>query len=362
MRNEIAKDKGSSYDLIQDQGLREIVGEIAADIEINKEYDDASTKFNNPNIDPSHCVINDIERSNIINVANNLIDEKFLKFGIRPFRWPIRNVALMPPDDFMKKYTTNNSLPGAIFDNDNQIIAIADYKILPNFARNVIHEMLHAKMYISDILRIDEIDKHRVGFETRATEREISHKKVKSLAGFFGKTEKKVIIKKRDYFVNLNEAIVEDITNEIYNKLLNECKEVKKQSDIIEKSDQEGELRGYELGVWDYEGDGINHALTVTSNFYNELVDTYYLLVNKISKYSDQSIDEIKNLFERGAVTGNYLPIAKVICKEKSDDGVIKYNATLFRELGHATGLSKGIGDFKKFVDSLDNTLGLDKE
>ncbi len=273
------------------------------------------------------------EELEIISLANKMTNEVRRSYGLEDFDIPAKNIHVIKKE---KWWNDNNS---AVYKPSLQGICIEERLANVSFAKEVFHELIHFKSY--EALHVVE-GKERVLESYRSG----------------------LVMKTRDgkdiYFSSLNEGVTEELTKRYIKKNINE---ISQNPIFIEEIEKTRKIINEHPDAKTNSGD----KLFTDDVFYAEIIDiskdknkvsiktdgfTYqkerHLLSDLISKLFEKNKEEFKNkdeifnLFVKGMMTGNILPIGKLI---DSTFGV----GTL-RKIGE---MKNDVDTQQRFVDSL---------
>ncbi len=235
------------------------------------------------------------EELKIINLANEATNEMRREYGLEDFDIPPENFHIIFRDVWPKKRQV------AFYDAMVQAVAAKEEPRKMVFMENTLHEMMHFKSYNALQLTAEKeprIAPYRCGLVV------------------VGRNAKK------QYFSSLNEAITAEMTKRALLKLFKNplfAEEREQTKKIIEKypniRDKSGQM------LFDEETYHVEQKGTkVTRNNFSypeerEILDT---LIKKIMEKNPGRFKDKKEIFEifaKGAITGNILPMGKLIDK-----------------------------------------------
>ncbi|MFZ4648703.1 MAG: hypothetical protein ACOYMB_03685 [Patescibacteria group bacterium] len=250
-----------------------------------------------------------LEELKIISLANLATNELCEKYGVDNLNILAKNVHIIKKNDWPKGRS-------AFYNPSLQGIATCDEPVKINFLKKIFHEMVHFKSYNSmQITTGDspELESYRVGLT--------------------------IVKRKGDgiYFTNLNEAVTEQITKNSLAVMLEDpifAQEIKQTKEIITSAPQaitaSGEMLFDENTI--YAGikqkETITHAreLSIIQKPVAEIITSVFSyeserkfldkLLNKIFERNPlkfQNKDEVFEVFARGMMTGNILPVGRLI-------------------------------------------------
>lgn len=260
-----------------------------------------------------------LEESQIISLANEITNKVRERYGLEDFNIPPDNIHVIKKEEWPKK---NSSL----FDMRGQYIAVCERPANIVFMKTILHEMLHFKSYNARQItqgENTELDDYRMGLtvSTRETT-EGARKPGKNI-----------------YFVNLNEAVTEEMTKRlmrdhaVQNPLF--AQEVKRLLEIRKKYSKRvmdnGELLydndTYYLDIQDKEGSNdMRYSHPEELDQTPEIVRANFgyprernILRNLIDKITERNSGEFKDreevfeVFAKAMMTGNLLPVGRLI-------------------------------------------------
>ena len=243
------------------------------------------------------------EQLEMVSLANKATNEIQRHYGPPDFDVPEKNIHVIKADKWRSK-------GGALFVANNQAIAIKETDVRLQFAKHIIHEMIHFKSYGAAHVREKDrvLDDYRCGLTVYAREDGTR------------------------YLGNLNEAVTEELAKRVMLKELENPifqKEVKETERIKQKYpnpiDEEGNPffteDTYEAHIAGAKGKNI---MIETENFtYQKERNILWTLIDKIHisdsrlgenrKFKDR--EEIFQMFARAAMTGNLLPLGRTVEK-----------------------------------------------
>jgi len=247
----------------------------------------------------------------IISLANDLTNEVRREYGLENFDIPEKNIHVIYKKDWPKDRGM------AHYFSMLQGIAIQEEIVKVAFLKKIFHEMLHFKSYNSLQVTTDEdknVDAYRVGLTISTRDGQ------------------------RKYFNNLNEAITEEITKKYSKKLFNNSlfvEEIKQTQDLAVKYPElitdSGE-KLFETDTYYAEAEN-NRPFTDKINIKNFSYQTERkfldILIDKILERNSEEFnnsDEIFEVFAKGMMTGNILPLSRLIQKT--------FGEGVFRQIG----------------------------
>jgi hypothetical protein len=280
------------------------------------------------------------EESQIISLANNATNEVRQRYGLENFDIPPENIHVITEERWPKERGV------AFYNSMLQAIVAREQPARIVFTKKIFHEMLHFKSYNALQIKTGEnpeLDEYRVGLTVHTR---------------YGK---------RMYFVNLNEAVTEEMTKRFATKLFDNplfARETKQTKDVItrypraitgsgeplfdddtfyaevEGKKSWGEAVGRLFGAQEKPKKITTECFTYQSErkILNTLIDK--ILERNSEKFQDR--EEIFEIFAKGMMTGNILPVGRLIERTFG-------NGTL-RRIGE---LDQDIQAQKEFVNSL---------
>ena len=252
-----------------------------------------------------------LEELQIISLVNEATNEIRQRYGLENFDIPPGNIHVVTEEVWPREKSV------AFYNSRLQGVAAREQPARIVFMEKIFHEMLHFKSY--NALQITsgenpELDEYRVGLTVHTREG------------------------KRMYFMNLNEAVTEEMTKRFATKLFDNplfTKEAKQTKDVItrypravtgsgeplfdndtfyaevEGKKSWGEAVGRLFGAQEKPKKITTESFTYQSE--RRLLNT---LINKIlEKNTDkfQDKEEVFKVFAKGMITGNILPIGRLI-------------------------------------------------
>lgn len=260
----------------------------------------------------------------IINLANQLTNEIRQKYGLPVFDVPPENIHVIKKDEWLSKRSD-----GA-YRQWLQYIVLKERPAGIGFMKIVVHEMLHFKSY--NALQVVDSDDDIIGcYRTGLT--------VGMRDG------------KDGFFRNLDEAVVEEMTKNILIKLTNNplfAEEVRQTREIMNKYPDAKKNNGKYL----FDSDTFYAKVENGSNKINTANFTkkeerkiLSILIDKLFKRNKEefkSREDIFEIFSRAMMTGNIIPIGKLIDHA--------FGSGVFRKIGE---LDKNIQEQENFINSL---------
>ncbi len=257
------------------------------------------------------------EQIQVIECVNQLTDQLRVKFGLDPFLIPANNIHIIPREILEKRTPLRPEIDAAhaVFDPGDQAIYLTQglwerSKLL--FAESLFHEMVHFKSH--NAIQIHKADErlgaygYRAGFEIYRRDNS------------------------RVYFHPLNEGLTEELAKRFALELSNNDTllgpEVSEKNGLCEKYDVAPEMANELLFLRTYP-DGKIGGQKFTYGLERQALGQ---LVDKIlKKNSDQfsSPDEVLDLFVRGAIPGDVMPIGRIVDES--------FGKGSFRKIGEAT-------------------------
>lgn len=276
------------------------------------------------------------EELQIIDLANKMTNEIRKTYGLEDFDIPAKNIHIIKEGKWWRQDNV-----GATYKSDLQGVAMHEEPVRLAFAERVFHEMVHFKSY--NALQItksekSEVDEYRVGLTVSTRDG------------------------KKMFFSNLNEAVTEEMVKRYVLKnvqALSEnplfSREIKQSREIISEYSNAKTSSGESLfnldtyyaeikGIRKLSGGGEVTNISTKGFTYREERRVLSMLINKLFEHNRErfkNTDEVFEMFAKGMMTGNILPIGKLI------DGT--FGAGTFRKIGE----SENPEVFKKAVGSL---------
>jgi len=253
------------------------------------------------------------EEVQIIALANQATNEIRKRYGLENFDIPPENMHIIAEEIWQKEKSD------AFFNSTVQGIAIREQPAKIVFMKKIFHEMLHFKSY--NALQITtgespELDEYRVGLTVHMRDG------------------------KKTYFVNLNEAVTEEMTKIFATKIFNDplfTEDLNRTEDIMTRypratADSDKSLFDSDTFYAEVEGKKtrngssdrlfgaqekpkkifiISFAYQQERRILNKLIDK--LFEKNPKKF--QNREEIFEVFAKGMMTGNILPVGRLIEK-----------------------------------------------
>lgn len=254
-----------------------------------------------------------LEELEIISLANEITNEVRKRYGLDNFNVPAKNIHVIKADKWPKEKVTTPAVYNTTFEG----VVMQEHPSRIVFMNRALHEMLHFKSYkalqITDEKNSLLVD-YRVGLTINARNG------------------------KKRYFTNLNEAVTEEITRRCFSKLSDKpvlIREIKQTKEIKEKypdaitnsgeplfngdtiyAEVEGKKTWSEI-VGNFFGKG-EKSKRISTERYSYLKERGILnvLIDKLFEKNKEDFhnrEEIFELFAKGMVSGNVLPIGRLI-------------------------------------------------
>ncbi|MSU54784.1 MAG: hypothetical protein EXS48_03080 [Candidatus Staskawiczbacteria bacterium] len=280
------------------------------------------------------------EELKIISLVNEVTNRVRRKYDAGDFNIPPANIHIIEDEKWPREKSN------AFFKSNVQGIALREKPSNITFMKTVFHEMLHFKSYGALQMTNEEnpeLDEYRMGLTVRTRDGKIM------------------------YFKNLNEAITEEMTAKYARQLLNNplfTKDIEQTEKITRENPYATSVSGGTLfnfntfyaqieskkswreTVGQLLGFQKKSIRILTEQFgYNQERAVLNVLINKIFERNQDKFKnkaEVFEVFEKGMITGNILPMGRLIENTFS-------NGTL-RKIGE---LDENIEAQKDFVNSL---------
>jgi hypothetical protein len=256
----------------------------------------------------------------IINLANQYTNEIRKKYGLSAFDIPPENIHVIEKDKWPKEES-------AFYSSMMQAVALREQSASIVFMKKVVHEMLHFKSYNALQVMGNDIGEYRVGLT-------VSTRDGKDM-----------------YFRNCNEAVVEEITRNILTKLAGNSlfvEEVNQTSGIINRNYDAKMSNGENLFDRDtFYAEMENGSNKINTESFTKEKERKILsiLIGKLferNKEIFKSREDIFEMFSRAMMTGNIIPIGKLVDNT--------FGVGIFRKIGE---LDEKINEQEKFIRSL---------
>lgn len=289
------------------------------------------------------------EELQIIFLANEATNKIRQRYGLKNFDIPPENIHVITREAWPKEEKGD-----AFYNSMLQAIAVREQPVKIVFMKKIFDEMLHFKSYNALQITYGEkpyLDEYRVGLTVSTRE----------------KSKDQRTPGKNIYFVNLNEAVTEEIAKRLTTKLFDNplfFKEVKQTKDVItrypravtdsgeplfdkdtfyaevESEKSWSEVAGRSFGTQEKPKD-----ITTQSFAYRQERKILNTLVDKIFERNPEKFQDREKVFEvfaKGMMTGNILSVGRLI--EKT------FGNGTFRRIGR---LDRNIKIQEDFVNSL---------
>jgi hypothetical protein len=270
------------------------------------------------------------EQLRVIELVNKATNEVVEQYGGEAFDIPLKNIHILRKEEYTKRGRDEEA---GSFSPLTQAILIQDEPSLVTFAHKVFHEMLHFKSHHAvQLIEGDKpkIDIYRTGLV--AVSRDA----------------------KKDYFNEINEAVVEELTLRHIKKLWSDplFKETMERSDeLVSRLDSAEDIlhaeEVKEITLFGKVSSFINGTKADATFFsYPRQRKVLSTLISKIYERNSEAFknkDEVFGLFAEGEVTGNLLTIGRLI--ENT------FGKGTLRSLGEFTKMD--LDGMEKFVEGL---------
>lgn len=291
------------------------------------------------------------EEIQIISLANDLTNEIRIRYGLESFDVPTDNIHIIRDEHWPKRMADS----GAYYSPKFQGVASKENFIKISFMKRTLHEMIHFKSYNALQSTKEEksnISEYRVGLTVTTRNGKDRH------------------------LGSLNEAVTEEIAKKIMSKnYLNLSKnplftaEIEDSQKIIRENPQFTAKSGKPL----FNEDTLHASIRKeskknpddtwttkieigTENFtYKPERQNLSTLINKIFERNPERFhdkEEIFDIFAKGMITGNILPLGKLIDKTFGRGAFDKLSELDKKKLG-AEQDARSIDEQKKFIESL---------
>jgi hypothetical protein len=252
-----------------------------------------------------------LEELQIISLANEATNEARQRYGLENFDIPPENIHVVTEESWLREKSV------AFYNSMFQGVVVREQPARIVFLKKIFHEMLHFKSYNAlQVTSVEnsELDEYRVGLTVHTRDG------------------------KRMYFVNLNEAVTEEMTKRFATKLFDNplfAGEIKQTKDVITRypravtgsgeplfdedtfyAEVAGKKSWHEavgrlFGVQEKSKKITTEGFTYQSErkILNTLIDK--ILERNQDKFQDR--EEIFEVFAKGMMTGNILPVGRLI-------------------------------------------------
>jgi hypothetical protein len=252
------------------------------------------------------------EELQIISLANQATNEVRQRYGLENFDIPPENIHVITEEAWPREKSA------AFFNSMLQGVAMREKLSNIAFMKTAFHEMLHFKSYNAAQITAEEapeLDEYRLGLTVRTRDG------------------------KKMYFVNLNEAVTEEMTKRFAKKLLGNqlfTDEIQRTKEVMKKHPQAVTASGEPLfdedtfyaeiqgsKSWRESADrlfgklfGSNVKISIEGFTYQPERRVLNMLIDKIfernpDKFKDR--EEVFEVFAKGMMTGNILPVGRLI-------------------------------------------------
>lgn len=260
----------------------------------------------------------------IIEIANRETNKLRKKYGLEDFDIPADNIHIIFEKDWQREDVV------ALYNSLAQAVVIKERSEKTVFLKNMLHELIHFKSYNALQVTTGENPKlaeYRCGFTVTTRDGE------------------------NRYFSNLNEAVTDELTKRIALKLFNNplfTDEIKQTKEVMEKYKNAVMDSGEPLfneDIYHAKLNEENHTIVRDKFTYARERKILSILTDKILAKNSKNFknkEEVFEIFAKGMVTGNILPVGRMI------DGT--FGAGTLRKIAE---LDKDIDAQENFVKSL---------
>ncbi|MDX1608399.1 MAG: hypothetical protein R3251_04275, partial [Candidatus Spechtbacterales bacterium] len=254
------------------------------------------------------------------------------KYGLADFDIPAKNIHILPENEWVNIFGEDNGGDGVYSPSGQGILVEDDSEMKIYFAKKLLHEILHAKAYQAIQVIGEENPKlrqYRDGIVVHSRDGEVI------------------------YFANFYEALTEELAKKYLKQLLDNPvfkNEVEDSSKIMQESsgtkDDSGEPLFNDETFYVYEGEDEKGPWLRTHEFtYQRPRKILNTLIDKLYERNEdkfESREEVFELFEKGMITGNILPLGRTIDRT--------FGKGIFRKIGE---LDENLDELEEFVNSL---------
>lgn len=270
------------------------------------------------------------EELEIIGLANELSNEIRQRYGLENFDIPAKNIHIVKKD---QKKIWQAEIVAGFHRPSAQAIVVPEKSSHLVFGKTVFHELLHFKSYAA-LQKTKELEPEVMGYRSGLS--------VISRDG------------NEVYFSRLNEAVTEEIVKRNMEKISSKSifkKEIDQSDNIVAsypnlKNKNNEPIFNSDFFYADtYKKEGGKNMLRFHNFVYKRERKILNILIDKLleknkEKFHDK--DEIFDLFAKGMMTGNILPIGRLI-EDSFGEGT-------FRKIGE---LDSDIESLEKLIESL---------
>lgn len=309
--------------------ISQVIGNIT-EIERKKIIKKTESRFGNQIFEDLEKIEREktAEELKIIDIINQATNKIRQQYGLDDFDIPAKNIHIISEKDWQEDHP-------AFYNSTLQAVAIMETPVKIEFVKNVFHELIHFKSY--NALQVtsegQELNEYRSGLVVHDRSGEDT------------------------YFANFNEAVVEELTKKYIGEVLNNPifkEEIEQTKDIVEKYPNSvtgsGELLFDNDTIYAeitnnrISEEEIKEINTVNFTYQDERRILNNLIDKLLKKNSDkfQNRNQIFDLFANGVITGNILPIGRLI------DG--SFGAGTLRRIGE---LDQNIKKQEDFINYL---------
>lgn len=270
------------------------------------------------------------EEIQIIDLVNEETNKLLARYDLPKFDIPPKNVHLLDRESYRKIRGLRDTRPGsAHFDPKHQTVLLGKRESRVAFAKEIFHEFIHFKSYQAAQRTLEgDLDLYRVGLT------------VYSRDG------------KRRYFSNLNDAVTEELSKRFYfQKIKNdpffkeEVEEIEKVRKIFLAKAKTDKERKDAMDIARLEPKKEKNIKGVFSFSFQREREVLNNLLDKLYEQNREDFrdrEEIFELFTKSMLSGNLLPIGKLIDRA--------FGKGTFRKIGE---LDDNIEEQSKFVQNL---------
>jgi len=274
------------------------------------------------------------EEIQIIDLVNKETDKLLAKYDLPRFDISSKNVHLFDKVAYRKIRGIKGSVPGlAHIDPEYQAVFVGKGSSKVGFAKEIYHEFIHFKSYQA-VQRTskNKTDSYRFGLM------------VYSRNGA------------KHYFENLNEAVTEELSKRFYFQRLkhnplfkNEIEEIEKVRKIwlSKAKTEEGKELAMDIAKLETsKKKGVKEIITFSYREQRQMLNNLLDKLYRQNKKDFKTKEEIFELFAKSMLSGNLLPIGRLIDHT--------FGKGTFRKIGELdNGLDNNIKKQKKFLQSL---------
>lgn len=275
------------------------------------------------------------EELQLIGIANDMTNEIRRQYGLDDFDVPPENIHIIKKEKWPENYDSTS----AFYNSELQGVVMEDHHSRIVFTARMLHEMLHFKSY--NALQVTkENDSRLKGYRVGLTVAARNGKEI--------------------YFRSLNEAVTEEMTKRLTAKISNDpllSDEVRQTQKIMAENrhirpafTEDTFYAAIKKEIIKNKDESQTTKIQVTSNdfVYKQQRKNLNTLIDKIFERNPEKFtarEEVFEVFAKGMMTGNILPIGKLIDKT--------FGQGTFNKFSDLDKDRHGVDEQEKFIGTL---------